>query len=302
ALITARLVSHHWRHLISLAPIHPTRRRLLSLYHTVLAHPRPDALAQEYLHAKLDSTFDSEAYIAALLAQNPEKGGVPEEFSMWVLEWPERVCINGMWPGLPFTMCGMDTNATAGSSRRYGANYLAVRPPVVSGVGVMDSEARLGSGSGIITATRASVPMLPIWTSKWQEMNLRKMDGTSIATIKYTGLDDDPSASPHSRFLISSNPPYKQIKLNCETWLVLDSSSPHHGKVLEAPCDSLSHASTVTLSPSALGVAPSACPDWIEYLEQRWFGRTSESKGAVLPRFIADLAMKRVDSSDLEGR
>ena len=90
--------------------------------------------------------------------------------------------------------------------------------------------------------------------------------------------------------------------MNCETWLVLDSSSPYHGKVLEPPCDSLSHASTVTLSPSALGAAPSACPDWIEYLEQRWFGRTSESKGAVLPRFIADLAMKRVDSSDLEGR
>ncbi|KAF9537482.1 hypothetical protein CPC08DRAFT_756452 [Agrocybe pediades] len=44
--------------------------------------------------------FDRKAYVEALLSQYH---AVPEEFELWILEWPARMAIFSMWPGSPFT-------------------------------------------------------------------------------------------------------------------------------------------------------------------------------------------------------
>jgi hypothetical protein len=43
--------------------------------------------------------FDREAYVAALLVQYNR---LPEAFELWLLEWPARAIIGGIWPGLPW--------------------------------------------------------------------------------------------------------------------------------------------------------------------------------------------------------
>jgi hypothetical protein len=47
--------------------------------------------------------FDREEYVAALLVQYNR---LPEAFTLWLLEWPARAVIGGVWPGLPFDSVG----------------------------------------------------------------------------------------------------------------------------------------------------------------------------------------------------
>ncbi|KAF4620931.1 hypothetical protein D9613_001248 [Agrocybe pediades] len=42
--------------------------------------------------------FDREAYIRNLQSQYPN---IPHEYRLWILEWPAKMAIFGMWPGLP---------------------------------------------------------------------------------------------------------------------------------------------------------------------------------------------------------
>lgn len=158
-LIFSSLVCSRWRGLARIADVHPTRRRLFNLYRLMMDRPKPDKLARRYLRQHLDHAFDREAYIHALERQNPVYG-LPEEFRMWVLEWPAKLCINGIWPGLPYTNCFMNTNATAGESRKYGVNYVARRPPLVSH---LPKQAEVGGESA------EDVAMLLIWSSWWWE-------------------------------------------------------------------------------------------------------------------------------------
>ena len=97
SLIAAHGVDHNWRRLVAAANVLAPRRELLDLYLTVVNSPwflqtRPWVL--ENLQP-----FDREAYVAALLTQyNP----LPEAFELWLLEWPARAVIGGIWPGLPW--------------------------------------------------------------------------------------------------------------------------------------------------------------------------------------------------------
>ncbi len=60
--------------------------------------------------------FDRQAYIDALLSQHP---AIPEDFRIWILEWPARLAIGCMWPGLPFI-----DSSTESAMRRPGVNWL----------------------------------------------------------------------------------------------------------------------------------------------------------------------------------
>ena len=166
------------RNLSKHANIHPTRRRFFYLYRTMMDNPRPDERALLCMHRNLDYNFDREAYLEALLNQDPNCR-IPEEFSIWVLEWPAKLFINGIWPGLPFTTCVMDTNATGGSSRMYGTNYLALKPPIISRV-----VERLAHGG-----KRHAVALL-IWMTRWQEL---PYDWLEQPIFKYRGRDSDSS-------------------------------------------------------------------------------------------------------------
>ncbi|KAF4612100.1 hypothetical protein D9613_003634 [Agrocybe pediades] len=95
------IISHgvcmKWQQLLPFADIHPIRRRMFKLFHHMLQHPgfldtRPWPL-------QTIQPFDRKAYIEALLSQYP---AVPEEFELWILEWPARMVIFSIWPGSPF--------------------------------------------------------------------------------------------------------------------------------------------------------------------------------------------------------
>jgi hypothetical protein len=119
SLICTRCVCHRLRDVSLLSSVDSTRSALYELYLTATLSPAMQA-AKDYIEARL-IRFDRETYLASLYAQHPY---VPEEFQMWLLEWPAGVAIGFVWPGLP-----------KGSFEDYGDkhlrswNYLSVHPP-----------------------------------------------------------------------------------------------------------------------------------------------------------------------------
>ncbi|KAJ7865677.1 hypothetical protein B0H13DRAFT_2561845 [Mycena leptocephala] len=122
-LISAEGVCRRWKELISQAAIHPVRLALLKLYQKTVSDPlflptRP------WLLANL-RPFDRQAYVDALLAQH---NYLPEDFRLWILEWPARATIACAWPGLP------DVYSSEGADdveRIVGYNFLGSIPPLV---------------------------------------------------------------------------------------------------------------------------------------------------------------------------
>ena len=121
-LISSRSVCSDWRRLVPHSEIHPTRRRFLELYDRMLANPF-------FLQSRgwtVDNLepFDRQAYIATLNEQctTPE-AEIPEDFWMYILEWPARMAIRCMWPGLPFV-----DSKTVNTQRQFGINYLSQSP------------------------------------------------------------------------------------------------------------------------------------------------------------------------------
>ncbi|KJA17325.1 hypothetical protein HYPSUDRAFT_46521 [Hypholoma sublateritium FD-334 SS-4] len=112
--IVAHGVCSKWRYLLSRAEIHPIRRRLFNLYHHMINTPG-------FLNTRgwtLDNLvpFNRQAYIDSLLSQYP---AIPEDFRIWILEWPARLSIGCTWPGLPFVF-----SSTRSAMRRHGVNWL----------------------------------------------------------------------------------------------------------------------------------------------------------------------------------
>ncbi|KAJ6486055.1 hypothetical protein C8R47DRAFT_933301, partial [Mycena vitilis] len=127
ALIAGEGVCRLWKQLISMAEINPTRRSLWALYRKIVNDPlflptRP------WLLANL-RPFDRQAYIDALLFQH---NYIPEDFRLWILEWPARAVIACAWPGLPETYCGRPPHESGDDvERMIGCNYLGRIPPLV---------------------------------------------------------------------------------------------------------------------------------------------------------------------------
>lgn len=96
SLIAAQGVNCQWRHLVPLADILPTRRALFDLYINFLASPvflptRTTILSDM-------RPFDRDAFVASLRDGNYS---LPDEFLVWLLEWPNKAVIGCIWPGLP---------------------------------------------------------------------------------------------------------------------------------------------------------------------------------------------------------
>ncbi|PPR05298.1 hypothetical protein CVT26_011635 [Gymnopilus dilepis] len=265
----------------------------------MMDNPRRDEKALRYLHHNLEHDFDREAYIEAIQTQYPNCCA-PEEFRMWILEWPAKLFVNSIWPGLPFTVCLLDNAATGGSSRRSGVNYFARKPPVV-----LRTEEWRDDGKGVRRKI-GRVCVLLIWATRWHEFTI--FDPYE-RRIRYSGSDDpglvrryvkhelmytDLAHKPISRIILS--------QWDHETWLMLDPQSPYFGKVMDYPLNF--GASGGVFSEETLGLTPAACPDWITYLEARWFGRVprghalgiSESvTRTAIPRVMVDLPMRRTE-------
>jgi len=91
-LIFSRCVCSDWRRMVPPSNIHATRRRFLELYDRMLAND----LFLESRTWTLDNLIplDRHSYLATLRSQctGPE-AEIPEDFEMYILEWPARMAI-----------------------------------------------------------------------------------------------------------------------------------------------------------------------------------------------------------------
>ncbi|KAF4611671.1 hypothetical protein D9613_003681 [Agrocybe pediades] len=94
--ILSHAVCKSWNALLPSTKIYPIRRRLFNLSKQMLSCPN-FLKTRPWLLNNLQP-FDRQAYIDGLLSQHPH---IPEDFRIWILEWPARMAICCMWPGLP---------------------------------------------------------------------------------------------------------------------------------------------------------------------------------------------------------
>ncbi|KAF9560329.1 hypothetical protein CPC08DRAFT_690116 [Agrocybe pediades] len=97
--IISHAVCKQWQELLPLAEIHPIRRRLFKLFKQMLFCPDFHKTRPWILNNL--QPFDRQAYIDGLLSQYPY---IPEDFRMWILEWPARMAICCFWPGTPLVL------------------------------------------------------------------------------------------------------------------------------------------------------------------------------------------------------
>lgn len=130
SLIASRGVCKGWRRLVPLADLNPNRRRLLQLFDTIINSPFFLRTRPWTVNNLQD--FDRQAYVDALLEQYDK---IPEEFRLWILEWPARVAVRCQWPGLPFVDCRGEN-----IEREKGINFLANVPPQLSALIYKDAD------------------------------------------------------------------------------------------------------------------------------------------------------------------
>ncbi|KAL0961119.1 hypothetical protein HGRIS_006093 [Hohenbuehelia grisea] len=123
-LIAIRCTSRVLRSFAVSADIHPYRKSFLTIYLDLI--DRPWFLQSRPWLLENLMPFDRQAYLDAIAAF-PDVY-IPEEFAMWILEWPERAVIRCMWPGLPFNQ-GYEPRHRV--ERRPGWNGLGMMPPTV---------------------------------------------------------------------------------------------------------------------------------------------------------------------------
>ncbi|KIM45462.1 hypothetical protein M413DRAFT_442130 [Hebeloma cylindrosporum] len=89
-LIAVRGVSRTWRAFIPHTECSPIRKKVLSFYDTLIASPL-------FLRTRHGCSKTSNPH-SILLQQYPF---LPDEFRLWILDWPEKVVIGGPWAGMP---------------------------------------------------------------------------------------------------------------------------------------------------------------------------------------------------------
>ncbi|KIJ33817.1 hypothetical protein M422DRAFT_264107 [Sphaerobolus stellatus SS14] len=118
-LIVSRAVYLQWHNIVPTADIHPARRLLLDPYLKLMEG--------QYFHRTrpwvLDNLRDLDcgAYVAALLQQG---ANLYEEFRLWVLEWPAKAVMIGVWSGL-----SDDVIYDASICKKERGNILEIIPP-----------------------------------------------------------------------------------------------------------------------------------------------------------------------------
>jgi hypothetical protein len=155
SLIAVQGVCKKWRHLVPLSDILPIRRDLLNLFLHIISSPIFLQSRSWNLLSNL-RPFDRQGYLDTLLE---EHSYLPEEFCIWILEWPARAVIGGSWPGLPCTDPGLlEGDDVAGLQ---GSNCLGHMPPQVSIV------YRCYIPAGHETRVWDMLPALLVWTSRF---------------------------------------------------------------------------------------------------------------------------------------
>ncbi len=121
ALIASQGVCQEWRQMVPLADLHHNRRRLLNLFHDVINN---EQFLLSQAANQQTTPIDRQTYIDQLLQQYPK---VPDDFKLWVLVWPSRTVIDGLWPSFPLEEARYNA-----FNRRTGVNWIALNPPRVT--------------------------------------------------------------------------------------------------------------------------------------------------------------------------
>lgn len=127
-----------------LPPIDQTRRELYMPFLEAIDSPGMKQ-AKKWTTQHLQP-FDGEAYVSSL---RQRFDFVPKEFLLWILEWPAKVAIANIWPGLPRA----HKPEWGISPRRVGFNTLATFPPQLYRLYLYTEP-----NERVYT-----VPMLPVW-------------------------------------------------------------------------------------------------------------------------------------------
>ncbi|KAJ7619606.1 hypothetical protein FB45DRAFT_161714 [Roridomyces roridus] len=122
-LVAAEGVCQQWKQFIAIADIYPPRRGLFNLYKKIVHDPLfRDLDTRPWLWENL-RPFDRQAYLDHILAQH---NYIPEDFRLWILEWPNKAVIACAWPGLPEVYCAEDADDV---ERVVGYNHLGCLAP-----------------------------------------------------------------------------------------------------------------------------------------------------------------------------
>ncbi|KAJ7166089.1 hypothetical protein C8R46DRAFT_997180 [Mycena filopes] len=149
SIIAARGVCKLWRRLVPHSDIDAVRRKLLNLYYEIIESP---AFRQSRTWTEDNlQPFDRQAYIDALLDQHDY---LPDDFRIWILEWPAKAVIACCWPGLPYKFWGR--NETDDIEQIHGCNFLGRIPPIVHTVKIR----QIGRMEGPV---EVDVPAILVW-------------------------------------------------------------------------------------------------------------------------------------------
>lgn len=130
SLIVAQGVDQRWRQLAPLVHIMPARRSLLNLYLKAISTPQVlDVVHEMKHHIRI---FDRWGYLASLEARN-QGAELPEEFRVWILEWPSPV-LGWTWPGL-----NVQTLDAAHIMSTHGLNRLSHLYPIIEDVTIYEN-------------------------------------------------------------------------------------------------------------------------------------------------------------------
>ncbi|KAJ7603167.1 hypothetical protein FB45DRAFT_963143 [Roridomyces roridus] len=122
-LVAAEGVCRQWKQFVAITDIYPPRRALFELYQKIVRDPLfRDLDTRPWLWDNLRS-FDRQAYVDHILAQHDY---IPEDFRLWILEWPNKAVIACAWPGLPEAYCAEEADNI---ERRNGYNHLGCHKP-----------------------------------------------------------------------------------------------------------------------------------------------------------------------------
>lgn len=166
SIIKARCTCTLWRQLVPVANLLPARRRLYAIYLEAL-DSEPFITNRRHVLENLRE-FDRTDCIAALRYQITH---VPEDFELWIMEWPAKAAFDCFWPGLPHEW---DHERDWGHRRR-GWNLLANFPLQLF---CMNFRTMVRSEDGEFKALSTTLPGLPIWASDNNQPSLWLILGT----------------------------------------------------------------------------------------------------------------------------
>ncbi|KAJ7619612.1 hypothetical protein FB45DRAFT_931205 [Roridomyces roridus] len=235
ALVAAEGVCRQWKEFVAVADIYPSRRALFRLYQKIVHDPLfHDVDSRPWLWENL-RPFDRQAYLDHILAQH---NYIPEDFRLWILEWPNKAVIACAWPGLSAVYCAEEADNV---ERFLGYNHLGCLEPQLSKI---DLDLRIICSPD--ASSDSAVDSVSFADHQRHRRRMERLFGTHKAEdtgtdVQETDSDEPPSRPPgyyHSLETFQYSPPPRSGELELpglliweecggdQTYLALSPDSP----------------------------------------------------------------------------